>query len=387
MEGNSTGRRSDLDRTDKLPVLTQDSLVKLDSSRTSEGAEETEALHASIAGLREAIDQETQRSRALESRIETQDQALAELRAAFDRETEVQAKARDSALAAQQQTKLTRDLIGKVQTALRSLHKRIVTLETYIAGRPEGWREMEQALHAKTIRIAEAEAQLAETISRVTLDLTRTYPDVEASSDPDVEAEAEAPTETPADRESESESAAVADPETRSSKAPTSSDSEATLMEPPRMEPPPKEPPPKPGREVAPEPKPAALAEAASEPSSKASSEPPSDAPAAEGRPARPKKPALVGLTPNAPIACGIDKELITIGRDSTCDMAIRSHAVSRKHAVLLREGSQIVVEDRGSTNGVQVNAVRVLRQPLSDGDEVTIGDAKFRFVGGETPD
>jgi pSer/pThr/pTyr-binding forkhead associated (FHA) protein len=39
------------------------------------------------------------------------------------------------------------------------------------------------------------------------------------------------------------------------------------------------------------------------------------------------------------------------------------------------------VIEDAGSRNGVFVNAVRVDRQTLQEGDLITIGDTQFRFV------
>jgi hypothetical protein len=328
MEGNFTGHKSDLDRTDKLPTLTQDNLVQLDMARAANGADAADELHASIAELREAINEETQRSRTLESRIETQDKALAELRAEFDRETRQQSEVRNSAEAAEQQTQMTRELIGKVQAALRALHQRVVSLETYIAGRPDGWREMEQALHEKSVRIAKAEASLAEKISLLAQDLDWDESDSEAASEP-----ATGPEPVPE---------AAAGPET--------------------------EPAPEAGSEAA-----GTGAESATEPG--------------KARPARSRTPALVGLSANAPIACAIDKELITIGRDPDCDITIPADSVSRRHAVVFREGNQTIIEDRSSTNGIFVNTVRVKRKALTDGDEVAVGDSRFRFVGGQPRD
>ncbi len=40
----------------------------------------------------------------------------------------------------------------------------------------------------------------------------------------------------------------------------------------------------------------------------------------------------------------------------------------------------EAVIEDLNSTNGVLVNGRKVSRQPLSDGDVVTIGEIQFRY-------
>jgi pSer/pThr/pTyr-binding forkhead associated (FHA) protein len=46
---------------------------------------------------------------------------------------------------------------------------------------------------------------------------------------------------------------------------------------------------------------------------------------------------------------------------------------------LLTAEGT--VVEDLASTNGVYINGTRVRRQPLREGDLLTIGNTEFRFV------
>ena len=43
--------------------------------------------------------------------------------------------------------------------------------------------------------------------------------------------------------------------------------------------------------------------------------------------------------------------------------------------------GGVAVIEDLGSRNGVFVNADRVDRQRLQQGDLVTIGETQFRFL------
>jgi hypothetical protein len=70
-----------------------------------------------------------------------------------------------------------------------------------------------------------------------------------------------------------------------------------------------------------------------------------------------------------------------TIGRTADNDLRIDSEAISRHHAVIVCGPINAVVEDLGSTNGVQVNGQRVRRQVLRDGDALTLGRAQFRFV------
>ncbi len=96
---------------------------------------------------------------------------------------------------------------------------------------------------------------------------------------------------------------------------------------------------------------------------------------------------ALVGGTPGTPIAYSIDKDSITIGRDPAADITIPIESVSRVHAIITRAGDDMIIEDQASTNGVFVNAVRVGRKALANGDEVLIGDSQFRYFGGEARD
>jgi chromosome segregation ATPase len=70
-----------------------------------------------------------------------------------------------------------------------------------------------------------------------------------------------------------------------------------------------------------------------------------------------------------------------TIGRTPDNDLQIDASFVSRHHAVLLINGQQTIIEDLNSTNGVHVNGQRVSRETLNDGDIVSVGKARFRFV------
>jgi chromosome segregation ATPase len=69
------------------------------------------------------------------------------------------------------------------------------------------------------------------------------------------------------------------------------------------------------------------------------------------------------------------------IGRASGCELQIESGSVSRHHALIVVGPREAIIEDLNSTNGVIVNGRKVTRQPLIDGDAVTIGDIQFRYI------
>jgi pSer/pThr/pTyr-binding forkhead associated (FHA) protein len=68
------------------------------------------------------------------------------------------------------------------------------------------------------------------------------------------------------------------------------------------------------------------------------------------------------------------------IGRAAGCELQIESGSVSRHHALVVVGPREAVIEDLNSTNGVLVNGRKVSRQPLNDGDAVTIGEIQFRY-------
>src|SRR5688572_17069404 len=72
--------------------------------------------------------------------------------------------------------------------------------------------------------------------------------------------------------------------------------------------------------------------------------------------------------------------ERATLGRSDECDVVLRDRSISRKHAVLVREGEGWFVQDLGSTNGVTKDGRRAERFELRDGDEFRLGDLPLRF-------
>lgn len=64
----------------------------------------------------------------------------------------------------------------------------------------------------------------------------------------------------------------------------------------------------------------------------------------------------------------------ITIGRSTDCVVSIPVRWISRKHAILHRQGGQFVLEDAGSKNGVFINGQRIIKpRPLADGDVIQL--------------
>ncbi len=75
------------------------------------------------------------------------------------------------------------------------------------------------------------------------------------------------------------------------------------------------------------------------------------------------------------------NKELL-IGRTPEADVCITDQRVSMRHArVIVSPEGAVLVEDLGSTNGTYVNAEKVMRRALRDGDEVLLlPDHRLKF-------
>jgi hypothetical protein len=69
------------------------------------------------------------------------------------------------------------------------------------------------------------------------------------------------------------------------------------------------------------------------------------------------------------------------IGRSSRAHIILPNAGVSRRHARLVREGDQWVVEDLGSANGTRVNGESVKRHALVSGDCILVGKYMLKFT------
>ena len=92
----------------------------------------------------------------------------------------------------------------------------------------------------------------------------------------------------------------------------------------------------------------------------------------------------MVGVMPYRlkPVAEGfdilLDKPIVLVGRHHECDVQILSRKISRKHCCIAQVDDYLVVRDLFSTNGVQINGVRVEEGNLKPGDELTIGHFRY---------
>lgn len=78
--------------------------------------------------------------------------------------------------------------------------------------------------------------------------------------------------------------------------------------------------------------------------------------------------------------AIPVDKELITIGRLSECEVAVHDNGVSRRHAQVRTVDGVSTVTDLGSTNGTKVNGRDVQSAELHDGDTITVGTTQIEY-------
>lgn len=83
----------------------------------------------------------------------------------------------------------------------------------------------------------------------------------------------------------------------------------------------------------------------------------------------------LTGQHGNLPVPAGSN----ILGRGQDCSLRIDDPRLSRHHARLLNDGSSLIIEDLGSTNGVLVNGERIQsKKNLLSGDTVVCGPCVF---------
>jgi pSer/pThr/pTyr-binding forkhead associated (FHA) protein len=90
----------------------------------------------------------------------------------------------------------------------------------------------------------------------------------------------------------------------------------------------------------------------------------------------------LVGLDDGIRIL--LDKPILLLGRDAECDIQFDSRKVSRRHCCIAQVGTQLIVRDLGSTNGIRINGTRVLEGYLKSGDELTVGNHRYQIHWGD---
>lgn len=80
-----------------------------------------------------------------------------------------------------------------------------------------------------------------------------------------------------------------------------------------------------------------------------------------------------------------VDGERFTIGRQSTCDLAIPNSKLSREHLLIERVGDRFFITDHASSNGTELNSQPLIeRTEVMDGDRANLGggaEIEFEFV------
>jgi hypothetical protein len=83
----------------------------------------------------------------------------------------------------------------------------------------------------------------------------------------------------------------------------------------------------------------------------------------------------------------GMESEIgqgAVLGRGDQAEIRLEDPFASSRHARLVRQGSALVLEDLGSTNGTYLNEELLGGpQPLHPGDRVRIGDSEFTYMEG----
>src|ERR1700751_230897 len=75
-----------------------------------------------------------------------------------------------------------------------------------------------------------------------------------------------------------------------------------------------------------------------------------------------------------------LTKDRTTIGRRSHNDVVIDNLAVSGEHAVMIASGSDVYLEDLGSTNGTTGNGQPIKKDLLQNGDTVESGKYRLKY-------
>lgn len=69
------------------------------------------------------------------------------------------------------------------------------------------------------------------------------------------------------------------------------------------------------------------------------------------------------------------------IGRAPQCHIQLLSRAVSRRHARIEFDGTQAIISDMGTKNGIKLNGQRIQGAAVvGEGDVILVGDIKMRF-------
>ncbi len=83
-----------------------------------------------------------------------------------------------------------------------------------------------------------------------------------------------------------------------------------------------------------------------------------------------------------------IDRDTMSIGRKSSCDICIPDGSVSGYHADIIRSQQDgkisYIIRDNDSTNGTRINNEQITEKVLRDSDLISFGSVEVLFDSGE---
>ncbi|MFY2563424.1 FHA domain-containing protein [Corallococcus terminator] len=102
----------------------------------------------------------------------------------------------------------------------------------------------------------------------------------------------------------------------------------------------------------------------------------------------KPDKTIIVQAPPELKVHVKLDegepvlvaRERFIIGRGPSADLMVKSARVSREHAVILRDGDDVFIEDLKSSNGTWFDNTRISRRQVADGEEYLLGGIRITF-------
>ena len=75
-----------------------------------------------------------------------------------------------------------------------------------------------------------------------------------------------------------------------------------------------------------------------------------------------------------------LEERAVVIGRSTESDIQLGVQNVSRRHARVFFHNEEYLIQDLGSTNGVFVNGIKVVKCVLRNNDQIEIGGVKLVF-------
>ncbi len=85
---------------------------------------------------------------------------------------------------------------------------------------------------------------------------------------------------------------------------------------------------------------------------------------------------------PDAGKTCSVDRDVVTVGKMSDCDLVLTDGTVSRRHLRITRQGAdRWLLVDLGSTNGTFLQGARIQEAPIEAGTVLMAGRVEIAFI------